>query len=103
MFWENYVRLCREVNKSPNKVAAEIGISSSPVTYWKNGATPRDTNLQKIAEYFGVTVTQLLDGGEVLPPDLSERDKKLIQWFRALPAEKQKAILVAHDAPMDIL
>lgn len=103
MFWENYVRLCREVNKSPNRVAEEIGFSSPSVTQWKKGSVPRSTNLHKIAEYFGVTVESLLEDGMVRQVDIPERDKKLIRWFRSLPAEKQKAILVTHDAPMDIL
>lgn len=103
MFWENYVRLCGKVNKSPNRVAAEIGFKSPSVTQWKKGSVPRSGNLYKIADYFGVSVECLLEENDVRQVDLPERDKKLIRWFRALPAEKQKAILVAHDAPMDIL
>lgn len=30
---------------------------------------------------------------------LSDKDLRLIEWFRSLPQEKQKAILVAQDAP----
>ena len=39
------------------------------------------------------TATQMGDG------KLSEKDIKLIEWFRSLPQEKQKAILTAQDAP----
>lgn len=55
MFWERFIKLCVENNKKPNPVASELGISSGAVTKWKKeGATPNDVTLQKIADYFGV-------------------------------------------------
>lgn len=61
MFWENYVKLCNNVSKSPNKVASEIGCSSGSVTAWKNeNRIPRSTTLRKIADYFGVSPNDLL-------------------------------------------
>lgn len=62
MFWTNYVYLCNTVNKSPNKVAADLGVSSSgTVTKWKNEkAVPRAALLMKIAEYFNVSTEDLL-------------------------------------------
>ena len=66
MFWENFVRLCSERDTKPNPVAKELGFSSGSVTDWKNGKTPRPTTIQKIADYFGVTVEDLLQ--EKKPP-----------------------------------
>lgn len=60
MFWKNFVTLCSSVEKSPNKVCAELGLSTAVATYWKNGAVPRDTTLKKIADYFGITPEDLL-------------------------------------------
>lgn len=60
MFWENYVNLCNNVSKSPNKAASEIGYSSASVTKWKSGAIPRSTTLKKIADYFGVSPNDLI-------------------------------------------
>lgn len=73
MFWENYIMLCKGVNKSPNKVANEIGCSSGSVTAWKNGRIPKWGTLSKIAEYFGVTPDSLI--GQQLnfnPPKINE-------------------------------
>lgn len=55
-FYENYVKLCNSVGKSPSAVAVELKLGKPSVTRWKNGAEPRDATLQKIADYFGVTV-----------------------------------------------
>lgn len=55
-FYENYIKLCNSVGKSPSAVAVELKLGKPSVTRWKNGAEPRDATLQKIADHFGVTV-----------------------------------------------
>ena len=60
-FYNNYVRLCAEKNMSPSAAALAIGIKKSNVTYWKSGRNnPSDVTLAKIANYFGVTVEELM-------------------------------------------
>lgn len=58
-FYENYVKLCNSVGKSPSAVAVELKFGKPSVTRWKSGTEPRDATLQKIADYFGVTVEYL--------------------------------------------
>ena len=60
MFWEIFIKLCADNNKKPNPVAKELGFGSSIVTYWKKGTVPNDVSLQKIANYFNVSVDYLL-------------------------------------------
>lgn len=33
----------------------------------------------------------------------TEMDMRLLKWFRSLPQEKQRAILIAQDAPEDLV
>lgn len=63
MFWTNYVYLCDTLNKSPNRMAKELGVQSSgTVTKWSKGDTvPRAALLMKIADTFGVTTEELLN------------------------------------------
>ena len=56
MFYENFMRLCEKMGKSPTAVCIELGLSSGAHTFWKNGALPRTTTIIKVADYFGVTV-----------------------------------------------
>ena len=58
-FYENYVKLCNSVGKSPSAVAVELKFGKPSVTRWKSWTEPRDATLQKIADYFGVTVEYL--------------------------------------------
>jgi hypothetical protein len=37
MFYDNFVRLCNTVDKSPSAVAEELGIYKSTVSHWKLG------------------------------------------------------------------
>lgn len=59
-FYENYVKLCARANKTPSGVAVELGIPKSLVSRWKNGGGASDVTAQKIADYFGVSLAELL-------------------------------------------
>ena len=61
IFWKNLNRLCKDKGIYPNTVAAALGLSVATASKWKNGAQPRDVTLQKIADYFGVTVAELIE------------------------------------------
>lgn len=55
MFWHKFEVLCRQIGKAPGTVAAELGFSNAATTAWKKGATPKNSTLKKIADYFGVS------------------------------------------------
>lgn len=59
MFYDNYVRLCNSVHKSPSAVAIEIGIAKPTVYRWKSGSIPNHATAVKVADYFGVPVSEL--------------------------------------------
>lgn len=97
MFWDNFVRLCNQAGKYPNTVAAEVGVKSTgTVTGWKNGANPRQTVLLKLADYFGVTVDDLLSEQKENPTSVAadgvdELDKEALDIMHQLPPEKRAA------------
>lgn len=61
MFWENFVRECARIQKSPAVVVEELGFSNSMPTSWKKGTLPHIKNRKKIADYFGISVDELMD------------------------------------------
>lgn len=73
MFWENFARLCNEKGMKPTPAAAEMGFPSASVVKWKKGTIPRGSTLQKIADYFGVTVSDLL--GDTPSPSKLHREE----------------------------
>ena len=95
-FYEKYLCLCNSINKSPSAVALELKIGKPSVTRWKNGATPRDATVLKIADYFGVTVTELMAGvgeQEKAPATEGEGSKEAASNF--IKSTNDRAALLA--------
>lgn len=85
MFWNNYVKMCERVGKTPNAVAAELGLSSGSVTAWKRGRLPRGGTIEIIAKYFGVESTELLGGRtETAPTTAAEPQDPLVSEITSL-------------------
>lgn len=64
-FFTNYLRLCSSIGKKPATVGQEIGVSKTAVTHWSNGTIPSQITRQQIADYFGVTVEELMADEEI--------------------------------------
>lgn len=95
-FYEKYLCLCNSINKSPSAVALELKIGKPSVTRWKNGASPRDATVLKIADYFGVTVAELMSGvgeQEKAPATEGEGSKEAASNF--IKATNDRAALLA--------
>ncbi len=60
MFWRNFVALCNKNGVTPTALCEMLGYSNATATKWKKGAIPRSTTLQKIADYFNVSVIDLI-------------------------------------------
>lgn len=60
---ERIVDLCSKNNISQSKLETDLGIARGSVTKWKT-AEPRQSTLQKVADYFNVSVEYLLTGKE---------------------------------------
>lgn len=96
MFYSNYVKLCSKLNKSPSAVGEELGFTRASVTGWGNGATPRKSSLIKIADYFGVTVAELMAGvceQEKAPATEGEGSKEAASNF--IKSTNDRAALLA--------
>lgn len=96
-FYDNYVKLCNSVGKTPSAAAIEAGLSKSLVSRWKRDGGATDASIAKIADYFGVTVDELMaDSGEKEKPTGNEADgldNELVQLLMQLtPEEEAKAI-----------
>ena len=95
MFWENFLVECAKKQKSPAGVVEELGISNSMPTSWKNGAVPRAKTQQKIADYFGITVEELM-GTKKEPAgegELTEDMKEILEYAQKMGPEERKAFI----------
>lgn len=62
MFYSVFKDLCNKNGETPNAVAIKLGFSQAAAPYWKKSEkAPKREGLEKIAEYFGVSVDYLLE------------------------------------------
>lgn len=61
MVKKKFEKLCIEKGISPTSACAAIGISSAAYSRWTDESIPRNSTLQRMAEFFGVTVDYLLE------------------------------------------
>lgn len=63
--YEIFSKLLQSRGVTPYKVSKETGVSQSTLSDWKRGvSTPKQDKLQKIADYFGVSLEYLMTGEE---------------------------------------
>lgn len=86
MFKENFIRLCNERGEFPSVVCKQVGITPAAFSKWTDESVPRRATLMRIADYFGVTVDDLI-GEQPFHVDLD------LQRF----AEKEKEPTVTVD------
>lgn len=81
--------------KVPIRSRRGDGIQRSVVTRWRNGTVPRDANLQRIADYFGVPVETLTAGQkETAPTVTDERDLEMLSLLSRLTPEQKEMLLL---------
>lgn len=76
--YEIFEKLLREKGVTAYKVAKEAGVTQTALSNWKTGkSTPTTKTLQKIADYFGVSLDYLINGEEKdWNPELTAKDEK---------------------------
>lgn len=72
--------LCKKKGVRPSDVSRATGISTATLTSWKKGKyTPKQDKLQKIADYFEVSVDYLIKGKEAEGYYINEETARVAQ------------------------
>lgn len=83
-----------------------VDVSESMIGMIETGKRkPSFELLLKLSEELDCTVDDLVNDKKIPVTEsdgISDKDKRLIEWFRSLSPEKQKAILVSQDAPEEL-
>ena len=59
-FAKNLCGLMQKQGVSSYKLAKDIGVHTSTISNWRDGRSPQLEHLRRVADYFGVTVDELL-------------------------------------------
>lgn len=100
--YEIFEQLLQNNNVTSYKVAKETGVTQTALSNWKSGrSTPTTKTLQKIADYFGVTIDYLMTGkeNETKEPQLKPKDEKDIKTILANTEQllKQEGLMFDGD------
>ena len=106
LFVQNIKYFCNLQGIKPTVACRESGVGSSFINNVERGQTPSVAKVQMLAEYLGVTVSELL--GEKKEPTaqddgLSGGERALIALFRQLTPEQQEMVIRMVQAAADKL
>lgn len=78
--YEVFEQLLQKYDVTPYKVAKDAGVTQTALSNWKLGkSVPTTKTLQKLADYFGVTIDYLMTGeesGDATAKTLTTKDEK---------------------------
>lgn len=63
MILQNILRLCKERKISLARLEKEIGLGNATISRW-GASSPTVENVRKVADFFGVTVDQLISDSQ---------------------------------------
>lgn len=75
---ERIVDLCEKNSISQSKLEKDLGIAKGSVTKWKT-QEPRHSTIEKVANYFGVSVEYIMTGAEQKGYYLNEETARMAQ------------------------
>lgn len=104
VFVQNIKRLCTKKGIKPTNACKESGVGSSFINDIERGRTPSVAKVQMLADYLGVTTSELL--GETKKPTvqddgLTEAEQALMDLFRQLMPDQQDMVIRMVQAAAD--
>lgn len=104
LFVQNIKKYCIQKDVKPTVACKESGVGSSFISDINRGQTPSVAKVQMLADYLGVTTSDLL--GETKKPTvkddgLTEAEQALMDQFRQLTPEQQDMVIRMVQAAAD--
>lgn len=91
MFYDNFIRLCEINGHSPTRVLTALGISRGSLGRWRAGGEPRNEYKKAIADFLGVTVSELMSGEKEKP--VTNEDDELNEYLDELRNRSEMRML----------
>ena len=106
IFVQNIKNYCQLKGVKPTTACKESGVGASFISDINRGQTPSVSKVQMLADYLGVTTSELL--GEKTEPTvgddgLSDGEQALLNLFRQLTPEQQDMVIRMVQAAADKL
>lgn len=93
IFVQNIKKYCDLKGVKPTVACRESGVGSSFINNIERGQTPSVAKVQMLAEYLGVTTSELLGEKAPTDPEAGGREMEFVKLFEKLTAEQQDLVL----------
>ena len=102
-----FSQIIKELRKKNNltqqQLADIVGITATGVSYWESGnATPNTETLNKLSNYFGVTVNYLLGIKDKIGEEDNSRTAIIFRKAEQVNPEEKEKLLDILDSTIDI-
>ena len=103
--YENINYLCERKGIKPGRMCNDLGIPRSMISDLKNGRkkSVNAVTLSKIAAFFDVSVDFLLRDEKTAAQEGDGESSKVISFLSSKPKDVLRGILLALEAPEDVL
>ena len=91
-FMKNLELLCEKQGISVRGLCLATQISTAAQTNWRNGALPNARTQKKIADYFGVSIDELMGIAETMPV-LTDEHYNLVKCFDKLNNDDKRFVM----------
>lgn len=93
-FAKNLVYYLSMYGREQKEVAEDIGVPVSTFNDWVKGKKyPRIDKIEKLANYFKIKKSDLIEDKKNTPDKLTEGEELLLNLFRQIPEDQQKVFL----------
>ena len=104
LFAHNLERHLNRTGKTKSEVARLVGVQPSTISDWLAGrGFPRLKTMNALADVFGVTQSELVDGTNHNRETISEEEQKVLDLFHQVPEEKRELVLSMIRVAIDNL
>ena len=104
VFARNLKRYLDISGHTQKEVAAAVNVSAGTFCDWTKGRTyPRMDKIQLLAEYFGITKSDLVEEKSIEKDLVSDEDQRVLDLFHKVPKEKREFVLSLIQATIDNL
>ncbi|MDD6642722.1 MAG: helix-turn-helix transcriptional regulator [Firmicutes bacterium] len=93
MFFEQLKRICALNGTTPTSIVKKLGLSSSNVTSWKNGASPKTDVLEKLAQELNVPVSAFFDSNAPSQQQLQPDEAELLEVYQKLAKSGKRQLM----------
>lgn len=104
IFIRNLKRQLEVSGKTKGEVAKTIGVSTGNFADWLAGRSyPRMDKVQRLAEFFGVQMSNLVDDVNFAKESVSEKDQKVLDLFHEVPLNRRDAAIEMIESVLKTL